>query len=125
MTSLRERNQARSRENEKKHVSVGDIVLLKNDSTDRNYWKLAKVEGLICGADGKTRAAVVKVASSTNRPVYLRRVVQHLIPIEVKCLREIAGRENSLPGTRVNDSQRPRRNEAIVGEINRREMNLN
>ena len=78
---------------------------------------------LICGADGKTRAAVVKVASSTNRPVYFRRVVQHLIPIEVKCLKETAGR--GTRGTRVNDSQRPRRNTAVVGEINRREMNLN
>ncbi|XP_067030573.1 uncharacterized protein [Acropora muricata] len=37
LTSLRERNQARSRENEKEHVSVGDIVLLKNNSTSRNY----------------------------------------------------------------------------------------
>lgn len=64
-------------------------------------------------------------ASSTNRPVYLRRVVQHLIPMEVKCLKEIAGREDSLPGTRVNDSQRPRRNATVVGEINRREMNIN
>ena len=39
--------------------------------------------------------------------------------------REIEGHENSLPGTGVNDSQRPRRNAAVVGEINRREMNLN
>lgn len=99
--------------------------MLKNDSTNRNYWKFAIVEELLCGADGKTRAADVKVASSTNRPVYLRRVVQHLIPVEMKRLKEIAGREDSLHGTRVNDSQRPRRNAAVVGEINRREMNIN
>ena len=37
LTSLRERNQARARENEKEHVLVGDIVLMKNDSTNRNY----------------------------------------------------------------------------------------
>ena len=67
----------------------------------------------------------MKVASGTNHPVYLRRVVQHLIPMEVKRLKEIAGREDSLPGTRVNDSQRPRRNAAVVGEINRRELNIN
>lgn len=81
--------------------------MLKNDSTNRNYWKLAKVEELLFSSDGKTRAAVVKAASSTNHPLYLPRVVQHLIPMEVKCLKEIAGREDSLPGTRVNDSQRP------------------
>ena len=99
--------------------------MLKNDSTNRNYWKLPKVEELLYGAHGKTRAAVVKVASCTNRPVYLRRVVQHLILIEAKCLKEIAGREDSLPGTRVNDNQGPRRNTAVVGEISRREMNIN
>ena len=99
--------------------------MLKNDSTNRNYWKFADVEELLCGADGKTRVADVKVASSTNRPVYLRRVVQHLIPVEMKRLKEIAGREDSLHGTRVNDSQRPRRNAAVVGKINRREMDIN
>jgi hypothetical protein len=47
-------------------------------------WKLAKVVELLPGSDGKVRAAIVKVANSDTRPLYLRRVVQHLIPIEVK-----------------------------------------
>ena len=83
--------------------------MLKNDSTNRIYWKLAKVEELIYSADGKVRAAVVKVANNTNRPVYLRRVIQQLIPIEVQvCSRQITERELSRPDTRVNDNQRPR-----------------
>ena len=52
LTSLRERRQPQSRDN-KESVSVGDLVVLKNDSTSRIYWKLAKVEELIYGADGK------------------------------------------------------------------------
>lgn len=100
--------------------------MLKNDSTSRIYWKLAKVEELIYGADGKARAVVVKVANNTNRPVYLRRVIQHLIPIEVQACspRQITERELSRPEARVNDNQRPRRIAAVVGEINRRDNNI-
>lgn len=64
-------------------------MLLKNDSTTRCYWKLAKVEELSPGNDGRVRAAVVKTTSKDKRPVYLRRVVQHLIPIEVKAIDEV------------------------------------
>ena len=87
--------------------------MLKNDSTSRIYWKLAKVEELIYSADRRARAAVVKVANNTNRPVYLRRVIQHLIPIEVQACSQITERELSRPETRV--YQRPRRIAAVVG----------
>ena len=124
LTSLRERRQLQSRDN-KESVSVGDLVVLKNESTSRIYWKLAKVEELIYGADRKARAAVVKVANNTNRPVYLRTVIQHLIPIEVQaCSRQITEREISRPEARVNDNQQPRRIAAVVGEINCRDNNI-
>ena len=103
-------------------------MLLKKDSTARCKWKLAKVEELIQGADGKVRAAVVKVASSDKRPVYLRRAVQHLIPIEVN-----TSDDNELQPKRLVDNQStpivtdndrsPQRNAAVIGEINRRELN--
>ena len=41
-----------------------EIVLLKNNSTNRIHWKIATVEELIPGADGKVRAAIVKVGNS-------------------------------------------------------------
>jgi hypothetical protein len=61
--------------------SKGDIV--KNDSTNRAFWKLGKVEELLRGRDGKVRAAIVKVAGSKTRPTLFRRTIQQLIPIEV------------------------------------------
>lgn len=94
--------------------------MLKNDST-RIYWKLAKVKELIYNADGN---AIVKVANNTSRPVYLPRVIQHLIPIEVQaCSRQFTERKQSRAEARVNDNQRPRRIAAVVGEINRRDIN--
>ena len=64
-------------------VTVGDIVILKNDSTSTAFWKLGKVEQLIPGKDGKVRAAIVKVSSSNGKTQLLKRVIQHLVPIEV------------------------------------------
>ena len=113
----------------KRNIFRLETVLLKNDSSNRNYWKLAKIEELIFGQDGKVRAAVVRVANgNTNRLVHLRRVIQHLIPIEVKsCSTKIAEaeRQDSQPAVEANGSQRSRRNAAVVEEINRREMNIN
>ena len=47
LTSLRERRQPQSKDNNKEGVSVGDLVVLKNDSTSRIYWKLANLLTLI------------------------------------------------------------------------------
>ena len=102
-------------------------MLLKNDSTKRIFWKLARVEELIPGADGTVRAGIVKVGSDDKRPSYLWRVVQHLIPIEVKSIEnnEVTQLDgNPVPDQAVRHDNRPRRNAAVVGEINRREMNI-
>ena len=67
-----------------------------------------------------------QVSSNANRPVYLRRVIQHLIPNEVKACSEelITEHEVSRPALREHGNQRPRRNAAVVGENNRRDMNI-
>ena len=45
-----------ARKNYLKHINVGDIVVLKNDTSKRVFWKLAKVEELLLSKDGKIRA---------------------------------------------------------------------
>ena len=124
LTGLREQSNARNKGNAVQEISVGDIVLLKNDSTNRIHWKIARVEELIPGADGKVRAAIVKVGNSDKRPTYLRRVIQHLIPIEVKSTS--TNNEDTLQmATDVsNQAMRPRRTAAVIGEISRRQMNI-
>jgi hypothetical protein len=42
LLSLRENYKVKSRHNKKSDISVGDIVILKNDSTSRNFWKRHK-----------------------------------------------------------------------------------
>jgi viroplasmin and RNaseH domain-containing protein len=73
--------QRQQRERSVTNISKGDIVILKNDST--NKVELGKVEELLTRTDGKVRAAIVKVAGSKTRPTLLRRTIQQLIPIEV------------------------------------------
>lgn len=86
---------------------------------------LAKVEELLPGTDGKVYSAVVKVSSSDRRPLYLlRKVVQHLIPVEVNAAEEEHEGESTQHPTLHSSSpvvpdqnQRPRRNAAVIGEI--------
>ena len=64
-------------------VKVGDIVILKDDSVKRIFWKLAKVTELLHGSDGVARAALVHVSNENEPPKVLKRSIRHLIPIEV------------------------------------------
>ena len=59
-------------------------MVLKDDSTKRSFWKLAVVQELIPGRDGKIRAAWVRVANSDAQPRLLKKSTQHLYPVEVK-----------------------------------------
>ena len=65
-------------------ISVGDIVIVKDDKTNCNFWKLHMVESLLWGGDDIVRLAVVKVVDGKgNQLQRLRRPIQHLISIEV------------------------------------------
>ena len=116
MLNLREISMAKSKKKRGEDISVGDIVILKNESTLRNFWKLAKIEELLPGVDGEVRAAIVKVASNNRRPLLLKRSVLHLIPIEVKA--NTVSDINIAPEC---DNTRPRRAAAVAGELQQRE----
>ena len=114
MLSLRDNSTAKAVSGNHKAITVGDIVILKNDATSRAFWKLGKVEQLIPGKDGKIRAAIVKVAKGNGKTQLLKRVIQHLIPIEVRA--ESKESQVSQPQSH-SSSIRPRRNAAIQGEL--------
>jgi len=121
LIELKERSHVESKGINKRRISIGDLVLLKNDSTSRAFWKLGKVEELIPGRDGNVRAAVVKAVSDTGRPSLLRRVVQHLVPIEVKVQPRATATNETQP---VDQNTRPRRVAAATGEALRRQLNI-
>ena len=55
----------------KPNLSVGDIVLVKDESMPRNAWPLAKITQVFTGRDGLVRSAQVKTRYSVlTRPVH-------------------------------------------------------
>ena len=131
LLNLRERHSQISSNRKGADIAVGDVVILKNDSTNRMLWELAKVERLLTGKDGIVRAALIKVSNSDRNPRLLKRSVKHLYPLEVKSNEsgQIEGAEESetevtsispecsTPNVRPG---RPRRNAAMMGELLRR-----
>ena len=69
----------------KRDIKIGEIVVLKKDSSSRAFWNLARVEELIPSKDGVIRAAKVRVVNQENgKSSCLRRPIQHLVPLEVR-----------------------------------------
>ena len=85
LTSLREQvAKGSSVRDANAKLKVGDIVILKNDSVARAFWKLAKVEELLPGRDRTAAVITVLHRTSSNSNQRLRRPIQHLIPTEVQ-----------------------------------------
>ena len=59
--------------------SVGEVVLLREDGVPRGCWRLARVITLLPSADGRTRAAKIRLANG----VTLNRTINFLVPLEV------------------------------------------
>lgn len=83
LLELREAHRYHNGKEDATPPSVGDIVLVSDDSTPRGLWKLARVNSLIKGKDGQTRGAVLQVASGSGRSSTLQRPIQLLYPLEV------------------------------------------
>lgn len=63
----------------------GDIVTVYDEGHPRGLWWLGKVEGLVRGADGVVRGVRVRVMSKKGHLKTLRRPLQHIYPLEVRC----------------------------------------
>ena len=70
--SLRERHR-RSGGEQTPHPSVGDVVIIQDESRNRHSWKLGIVDELIVGRDGIIRAAKMQAGKGV-----MERAVQHL-----------------------------------------------
>jgi hypothetical protein len=111
-------------------ITEGDIVILKNESTKRLFWKIAKVEELIRSNDGVVRSAKIRVLNSeTRKPIIIRRPIQHLIPLEIRSKlgnedKELVDVNEESSGTQetavVEKKNRPKRKAAVQGELVRK-----
>ncbi|XP_019727407.1 uncharacterized protein LOC109516990 isoform X3 [Hippocampus comes] len=74
---------------ERRDAKVNDIVLLQDDSSPRNQWKLAKTVEVYPGHDGRVRKVKLLVSDSTldgsgkpkSKPIYLERPIQRTVTL--------------------------------------------
>ena len=66
-------------------VEIGDIVIVHDERLPRGLWKLGRIVDVMRGRDGQIRGATVKMASEDGHGALLRRPIQLLFPLEVKC----------------------------------------
>ena len=103
-------------------VRINDVVILHDQGTSqRAFWKLARITDLIKGGDGKVRGARVLVA---EKKTLIERPLQELFPLEVHASNTESTNPNSITEDEpcgVNDRvsatrTRPRRTAAVVTE---------
>ena len=64
-------------------ISVGNVVVVHEESLPRGFWKLGLVEELFSGWVGVARAGLVRLASRDGKRSFLRQPIQRLYPLEV------------------------------------------
>ena len=82
MRSLQGQHQ-QARGKQTSHPKVGDVVIIRDSSKNRNHWKLTVVTDLIKEIDGIMRAASLK----SNKETF-ECAIQHLHPLELACVKE-------------------------------------
>ena len=121
--ALRERYQY---DRQSQHVSIGDIVLIKDVNLHRLCWKKGHITKLIKGNNGIVSGVSLDTAvSTTNKTQCINRPLQHIIPLELKDIQQsnkniqIIDNDNSEPAIR-SDEPRPRCVAAANADILRR-----
>ena len=93
--------------------SIRDIVKICNDKVPRHKWLLGRIYDVITGKDGATRGAKLFVGKTKKT---VERPINKLYPVEY--LNEFA-----IPVEDENMRQRPRREAAILADIQRKFCN--
>lgn len=91
------------------HPNIGDVVIIKGESKNRNQWKLAIVTELIKSRDGITRAAKLRVGKGD-----MERAIQQLYPLELSCDRQ---QKTPLDPTVPTFQPRPQRAAAAAANL--------
>ena len=91
-------------------ISVGDVVVVHEDSLPRGFWKLGLVEELLKGQDGVARGALVRLAPKNGKQSLLCGPIQWLYPLEVQQVteeKELTGDDNTTGPSQEPDNIAP------------------
>ena len=62
-------------------MSIGDVVLIREDNAKRSNWKMGKMVEQIVDKDGVVRGAKLRLITK-GKPIIVNRAVQKLYPLE-------------------------------------------
>lgn len=90
LIELLDHHQYRGQSSSSNSISVGDVVILHNESKPHGFWKLAQIQELLKGKDERVRGAIVTVpvkdgyVKTLSRPlqrpfIHWRRNIRQLI----------------------------------------------
>ena len=98
--------------------SKGEVVIIKSEEKNRAQWKLGVAENPITGDDRVIRGAKLKFGKS-----HLKRLIQHLYPLEFSCDKSV----QTPPETLNADAPfyRPRRCAAAAARFGIQDINDN
>ena len=85
LLELREFHRTREEKGSTYIVNEGDIVTVYDKGHPKGLWRLGKKESLIHGADGVVQRVPIRVMSKGGHPKLLRKPLQHIYPLEVRC----------------------------------------
>lgn len=85
---------------------IGEVVIIQDESRNRDSWKLGIVERLIMGRDGIVRGAKLRAGKGV-----LERAVRHLYPLKLSY-------DRTVPKLNPEAAPcRPRRNAAVTASL--------
>ena len=85
LLELRHSHRKTTQHSSNRVVSIGDVVSVHDEDQPRGKWCIGKVEALVTGSDGHVRGAIVQLKTKAGRLTKLRRPIQRLYPLEVRC----------------------------------------
>ena len=113
LINLRECQKIQMKDDNRRVISVRNVVLIEEDKVPRFYWRMGLVGRLIYRKDGTTRGAVVRVSKTCRE---ISRLVNTLYP--VKNIENKKKEMNDASETIVTRN-RSRRKAAVIGVIKR------
>ena len=68
LLELRDAHRHQAPNKEATSILTGNVVLIHDEDKPRSFWRLARVQRLLAGKDGKVRGAVLRVSSKKGQP---------------------------------------------------------